>query len=319
MKFRSKALGIGAVVVVLFVIGFSQLQAQSSITLESLSGRITTLTRRITALSNNKADRSEVRALETRVVSLEAKARLETPRPSPTATPSRLRPTSTPSPTRIRPTASPTPAQASVTTTRGMNIRSGPSTSFSVVDFAGIGEKFLVTGKNADGSWWRIVNEGQNVWIYAGYVSATNTDRVGVVPAPTPAPTTRSAAVPTVTLQERTTLLAIGLIFFDQEAMGTREQWMEESQSLKNRAVALASNLLTEVALYCDLSLDDAATLVSEYGTILDNVGYTARNGLPVRQILMFALVKYAEEYPNRTRSCDDLFNAAATSVLEGE
>ena len=94
---------------------------------------------------------------------------------------------------------------------------------------------------------------------------------------------------------------------------------MANSQSLKDRAVALASNLLTDVALYCDLSVDAAATLVSEHGTILDNLGYTARTGLPVRQVLMFALATFAEENPKRTRSCDDLFNAGATTMLEKE
>ena len=88
---RRKIVGIGTVVVVLFVFGFSQLQAQSSLTLEGLSGRITTLTRRVSSLSSNKADRSEVRALETRVSALEI--RLGDATPVSTAT---RRPTLTP-------------------------------------------------------------------------------------------------------------------------------------------------------------------------------------------------------------------------------
>ena len=98
MQSKYKTIVAGMLVILLFGLGVSQLQAQSTITLESLSARIATLGRRITALSNSKTDKSEVLALELRVAALEAEAGLETPRPSPTVTPSRLRPTSTPSP-----------------------------------------------------------------------------------------------------------------------------------------------------------------------------------------------------------------------------
>ena len=178
MRFRRKLVGIGTVVVVLFVFGFSQLQAQSSLTLEGLSGRITTLTRRVSSLASNKADRSEVGALELRVATLEA--RFETPLSRPTSTPIRLRPTSTPTrprptstPTRIRPTATSTPATPYIIITRNMNVRRGPGTNYVVLGQAVVGEKFAINGKNAGGTWWRISFDGKNAWIYAPYVTAT--------------------------------------------------------------------------------------------------------------------------------------------------
>ena len=44
-----------------------------------------------------------------------------------------------------------------------MNIRGGPGTNYDVVGFATAGEELIVTGKNADETWWRIELEGQDV------------------------------------------------------------------------------------------------------------------------------------------------------------
>ena len=155
MRFRHKFIGIGTVVVVLFVFGVSQSRAQSSLTLESLSGRITTLTRMVSTLTRNKADKSEVRALETRISALEAT--IEDTRPDPTAT--RRRSTSTPTPrpptsttTKILSTATPTPANPYITITRNMNVRRGPGTNYVVLGQAVVGEKFAINGKNAGGN-----------------------------------------------------------------------------------------------------------------------------------------------------------------------
>ena len=185
---------------------------------------MTTLARKISALTNNQADRSEVRALETRVSALEA--RLEDTRPSPTAT--RRSPTSTPTPlpptatpTRIPPTATPTPAIPYITTTRAMNIRSGPGTNYDVVGNATAVEELIVTGRNADGTWWRIEFEGQNAWIYASYVTATNTDRVRPVPTPVPPePTPSPSPTPTTKAQYNILELAYFVVTMDQRAIG---------------------------------------------------------------------------------------------------
>ena len=233
MRSRHKVIGIGTVVVVLFVFGVSQLQAQSSLTLESLSGRITTLTRMVSTLTRNKADRSEVGALETRVSALEAT--IEDTRPDPTAT--RRRSTSTPTPrpptatpTRIRPTATPTPATPYITTTRAMNIRGGLGTNYDVVGYATAGEELIVTGKNADGTWWRIEFEGQDVWIYAFYVTATNTDGVQPVPTPVPPePTPSPSPTPAPQAQNSIHDLAYFVVTMDQEAIGRGKSWQNTS------------------------------------------------------------------------------------------
>ncbi len=184
-----KIVGIGILIVVLSVFGVSQLQAQSTLTLEGLSSRVTTLARRVTALSSNKADKDAVRALETRVSALETELGTSKPtstptRRRPTATATRPRPTSTP--TRVRPTATPTPGKAFITITRNMNVRSGPNTTYAVIGYATIGQKYDITGKNGDDSWWRIEFQGQNAWIYAPYVTSNNAGNVRVVPTPTP-------------------------------------------------------------------------------------------------------------------------------------
>ena len=65
-----KSVGIGVIVVVLFVFGFSQLHAQSELTLEGLSDRITDLGRRVSSLVYTKANKGELAALESRVAKL---------------------------------------------------------------------------------------------------------------------------------------------------------------------------------------------------------------------------------------------------------
>lgn len=202
-----------------------------------------------------------------------------------------------------------------------MNVRQGPSTRYAIVGVAEAGETFDIAGRNIAGDWWRIDYEEQKAWIYAPFVTATNADRIRVFPTPAlpPTPTPHPPSASAMSSSEKTNILAAALILFDQEALGTKEEWLTNSQSFQNKGIALASNLLTGVALYCDLSIEDAAGLVNKYGTFLDNVGYTARNGLPVRRILMYALQTYADNYPNRQRSCDALFDAGVTKMLEDE
>ena len=321
--FRRRIVGVGIAVVVLFVFGFSQLYAQSGLTLEGLSSRITTLSRRVSALSTTKASNRELVALESRVATLEAKLGDSTPvatatRRRATATPTRRPPT--PTPTRIRPTATSTPVQPYIRITRNMNVRLGPDTTYAVVGYATIGQEFDITGRNTDGSWWRIEFEGQNVWIYAPYVTAVNAKGIRAVPTPVP-PTATPGPVPSSSRGdlETATILGAGLVLRDQEAMGRLEQWQALSSSQQGEAFVLAAEMLIDVASYCDLSIEDAAILVDEYGEVLDNAGYTTRKTLPVRQIIMHVMLNYAREYPRRALSCDDLFRGGIETILEDE
>ena len=313
MRSRHKIIGIGTVVVVLFVFGVSHLQAQSSLTLESLSGRITTLARRVSALTNDKSDRSEVTALEYRVATLEA--RLETPRSRPTSTPTRRRPTSTP--TRIRPTATPTPATPYITTTRAMNIRSGPGTNYDVVGYATAGEELIVTGKNADGTWWRIEFEGQDVWIYAFYVTVTNTDGVQPVPTPVPPePTPIPSPTPAPQAQYSIYDLAYFVVTMDQEAIGRGKSWQNTSQAEQAKVVEVLGKFLIVTSDYCDLSIDEMTELIDKYGVIVEQAGYSRRNESAPRTNLLYELIQYAEDNPRRN-SCDQLLEWRVILLLD--
>ena len=75
-----------------------------------------------------------------------------------------------------QPAASPT-----VTTTRPVNIRSGPGTSYRILATAQAGETYPVTGKNADATWWRIDYGGQAAWVFARLVQADNVENVPLV------------------------------------------------------------------------------------------------------------------------------------------
>ena len=331
MKFRSKALGIGAVVVVLFVIGFSQLQAQSTITLQSLSERIDKAFQYIWELErkgNTTTSNLDIRVsrLETRIARSSATAtrRSSTPTRRPaTATPTRRPVTATP--TKIRATDTPVPVVPFVTISRPMNLRQGPDTNYAIVRVAEVGERFDITGRNSNGTWWRIDVEGENAWVYAAYVTATNADRIRSVPTPLPPRPTRQ---PTVTPRPQTSQSSSGeeayayaaaLVFFDQMSMGTLDEWTNSPDSQKNRAVQISASLLTQLTRWCGLSTEEMADLVGEYGKVLDNTGYTARTGLPVRQLLMYFMTEFAEENPSRTASCEELFEVGAMSLLESE
>lgn len=66
-----------------------------------------------------------------------------------------------------------------------VNSRSGPDTSFPVVVVLGRGEEFDVTGKNAEGNWWRICCvDDKDVWTSAEFLDvAESTANVPVAQA----------------------------------------------------------------------------------------------------------------------------------------
>ena len=325
MRFRIRTLSIAAAILVMCAIGVSQLEAQSTITLQSLSERIDNAFQQIWELE--RKENSTTSNLDIRVSRLETRvASSSSPTPRPTAT--RVRPTATrpkPTPTRIRATDTPVPVVPFVTITRPMNLRQGPGTNYPIIRVAEEGERFDITGRNSNGTWWRIDVEGENVWVYAVFVTATNVDRIRSVPTPLPPSPTRQ---PTPTPRPQTNqsgsgqeiyVYAAALVFFDQMSMGTLDEWQRSPDSQKNRAVEISAVLLARLSRWCNLSSEEMADLVGKYGNILDDAGYTARTGLPVRQILMYSMSEVAEKNPVRAASCDEFLEVGARSLLESE
>jgi uncharacterized protein YraI len=93
----------------------------------------------------------------------------------------------------------------SVTVDVSLNVRAGPGTNYERVGSLAPGSSADIVGRNADGSWWQILYPGapgDKAWISASYGTAGNTEGVPVVevpPAPTAAPTSPPAPVPTET------------------------------------------------------------------------------------------------------------------------
>ena len=319
MNFRSKVLSVAAAILVLLAVGVSQSEAQSTITLQSLSERLDKAFEQIWDLErkgNTATSNLDIRVarLETRVASSATRR--------PTAT--RILPTETrprPTPTRIRATDTPVPVVPFVIITRPMNLRQGPDTNFPIVRVAEEGERFDITGRNSNGTWWRIDVEGDAAWVYAPYVTATNADRIRSVPTPLPPRPTATPRPQTSQSSsgEETYAYAAALIFFDQMSMGTLDEWQRSPDSQKNRAVQISASLLTRLSRWCDLSSEETADLIGEFGNVLDDTGYTARTGLPVRQLLMYFMVEFAEENPFRTAPCEELIEVGAMSLLESE
>lgn len=78
---------------------------------------------------------------------------------------------------------------AEITLTKNSNCRMGPSTFYHVVDQISSGKVFQVLGRDADNTWWQIVNAtGRECWISAENADG-NTDFSGVeIKEPLPLP-----------------------------------------------------------------------------------------------------------------------------------
>jgi len=98
--------------------------------------------------------------------------------PAPTATSIPI-PTNTPLP----PLAPPTPTPYIVAGADGVNVRTGPATSFEKLGYLDPGAQAELIGR--DDQWWQIRYQGMEAWVYGPLVTAYNADGVG---APTPAP-----------------------------------------------------------------------------------------------------------------------------------
>ncbi len=113
----------------------------------------------------------------------------------PTRLPTQAQPTS-PLPTPTLPaTVTPVPSAKLVAGDSGVNVRSGPGTSFTLLGYLDPGTSAGITGKYED--WFQIDYEGGPGWVFGDLVAATNTDSVPVVQPPT-APTSRPPQATTV-------------------------------------------------------------------------------------------------------------------------
>lgn len=93
-----------------------------------------------------------------------------------------------PAPAEPTPTPEP-PAVAEAVINSNMNVRGGPGTNYNILGGANQGERYAVTGKSNDGTWWQISYNGQNGWVFGDLVSTQNVESVQVaqnIPAPPP-------------------------------------------------------------------------------------------------------------------------------------
>ncbi len=86
------------------------------------------------------------------------------------------------------PTAAPTGPRA--VTTSGVNVRSGPSTNYSLIGSLLAGTELDVTGRNADSTWFRVPYYNAEGWIFGGLLTVTgDVNSLPVINVPPPPPT----------------------------------------------------------------------------------------------------------------------------------
>lgn len=96
------------------------------------------------------------------------------------------------------PTDTPVPV-AEVVINSNMNVRGGPGTNYNVVGAATQGQRYRVTGRNNDSSWWEIDFNGRAGWVFGQLVTPQNTQAVALaanIPAPPPPPPPTATPVP---------------------------------------------------------------------------------------------------------------------------
>ena len=108
------------------------------------------------------------------------------------------------------PEAEPAPTdRVTLISAQVVNLREGPGTNYPVMGQLAAGQRYDVTGKNEDGSWWQIDNGGAKAWVIGQLVSAsgdtasvavaTDIPEAPVAAAPnTAAPDTSASAPPVV-------------------------------------------------------------------------------------------------------------------------
>lgn len=128
----------------------------------------------------------------------------------PTATSTTNPPTSTPMPP-TEPPSSPTPESASVTARVKTDLRGGPGSGYNIVGELNAGKAALVTGRNAESTWWQISFQGGTAWI-RNSVATANSEAlaapvVGAPLTPTPRSVPRRRVVTGLDAQGKSTIL----------------------------------------------------------------------------------------------------------------
>ncbi|MDY7080131.1 MAG: SH3 domain-containing protein [Chloroflexota bacterium] len=114
--------------------------------------------------------------------------------PTPTDTPL---PSPTPLPTVAPPTDTPVVASV-VAGADGVNVRSGPGTSYTRLGYLEPGTQAELIGSHE--GWWQITHDGAPAWVSGDWVTASNTENVPQVeppPSPVPATAVPATAAPT--------------------------------------------------------------------------------------------------------------------------
>ena len=71
---------------------------------------------------------------------------------------------------------------------RRVNVRSGPGTANRVIGIAVPGQQFLITGRNAEGDWWQIDDNGRPGWVFGELVTPVDVGGVHVAVVKFPLP-----------------------------------------------------------------------------------------------------------------------------------
>lgn len=116
--------------------------------------------------------------------------------PSPTASPT-PKPTATPTP---KPTASPTPKPTAtpvityygtVINATTLNVRSGPSTNYSIIAKLSKGTKVQIITRNASGNWhYILLSNGTKGYVSGNYISVSSVSTPAATASPTPTSST---------------------------------------------------------------------------------------------------------------------------------
>jgi uncharacterized protein YraI len=136
------------------------------------------------------------------------------------------------------PTATATPEQPLVTADVNANVRGGPGLNYYVIGSLNEGQSAVVTGRNADSSWWQISYQGSAAWIANSVVTANaQAANVPVASAPPPPPTSTSVP-PTATPAPSAT------------SAPTTGFWADQTSLSAGQCTALNWNLTNIKAVY---------------------------------------------------------------------
>ena len=186
--------------------------ADSGQTLASISTRLSGVRLSIPPGTQNyvlEVSHSGTPATEAFTVCLETESgTTRCPGSGPVATPEVSLPTETPLPTQPNFVAIPIPATGPCSIApvgaSPINVRSGPSTSFSIVTQLAPNTIVPVTGRNPDSSWYEVSISGLVGWVSATVVriGGNNCGSITIIASPTPA---QPAATPEVTASQTPT------------------------------------------------------------------------------------------------------------------